>query len=72
MQSEALDPNVTVMDTMTKAAPLAKLNDIKALLGRMMFSGKAMEKKVGLLCAPSPPPQARYRLVCLVEAEWSI
>lgn len=46
MQSEALDPTVNVTETMVKAAPDAKLNDIKALLGRMMFSGKAMEKKV--------------------------
>lgn len=46
MQSEALDPKLTVIDTMVEAAPDAKINDIKALLGRMMFSGKSMEKKV--------------------------
>ena len=32
-------------NTMIKAAPDAALNDVKALLGRMMFSGKAVEKK---------------------------
>ena len=37
---------MTVTGTLVEAAPDAKLNDIKALLGRMMFSGKAMEKKV--------------------------
>lgn len=31
----------------TQASPDAKLNDLKALLGRMLFSGTAMEKKVG-------------------------
>ena len=46
LQSEALDTKLTVTDTMVNAAPLAKINDIKALLGRMMFSGKAMDKKV--------------------------
>lgn len=51
LQSEALDPKLTVIDTMIRAAPEANLNDIKALLGRMMFSGKAMEKKV--LSAPT-------------------
>ena len=51
LQSEALDTRLTVTDTMVDAAPLAKINDIKALLGRMMFSGKAMDKKV----PPSPP-----------------
>ncbi len=30
-----------------RAAPDAKLNDIKALLGKMLFSGAGMEKKVG-------------------------
>lgn len=29
-----------------RAAPEAKLNDIKALLGKMLFSGAGMEKKV--------------------------
>ena len=29
-----------------RAAPDAKLNDIKALLGKMLFSGAGMEKRV--------------------------
>ena len=37
---------MSVTGTLVDAAPDAKLNDIKALLGRMMFSGKAMDKKV--------------------------
>ena len=46
MQSEALDVKLTVEETMVQAAPDAKINDIKALLGRMMFSGKSMDKRV--------------------------
>ena len=45
-QSEALDPNLTVLKTLELAAPDAELQDIKAILGRMMFSGAAMDKKV--------------------------
>jgi len=33
--------------TCCRAAPDAKLNEIKALLGKMLFSGSGMEKKVG-------------------------
>ena len=47
-QADALDLKQSVLNTMIKAAPDAQLNDVKALLGRMMFSGKAMEKKVGV------------------------
>lgn len=45
-QAEALDPQMTVLDTLIQAAPDAKLNDLKQLLGRMLFSGSAMDKKV--------------------------
>ena len=44
-QADALDQKQSVLNTMIKAAPDAALNDVKALLGRMMFSGKAVEKK---------------------------
>lgn len=45
-QADALDLQLSVLQTMVKAAPDAQLNDVKALLGRMMFNSKAMEKKV--------------------------
>jgi ATPase subunit of ABC transporter with duplicated ATPase domains len=48
-QAEALNLDLTVMDTLIQAAPDAKLNDIKALLGKMLFNGASMEKKVGVL-----------------------
>lgn len=48
-QAEALDPKLTVIETLQRAAPDAKLNDIKALLGKMLFSGAGMEKRVDVL-----------------------
>lgn len=48
-QAEALDPNFDAIETLQRAAPDAKLNDIKSLLGKMMFNGAAMEKKAGVL-----------------------
>ncbi|GMH44160.1 hypothetical protein BSKO_12094 [Bryopsis sp. KO-2023] len=48
-QAEALDAHETVLSTLVRAAPDARLDTIKALLGRMMFSGKAMGKKVTVL-----------------------
>ena len=45
VQAEALDANLTVMDTLVRAAPDAQLNDVKALLGRMMFTGRSVQKK---------------------------
>ncbi|KAL4439755.1 hypothetical protein ABPG75_002756 [Micractinium tetrahymenae] len=45
-QAEALDLKLTVLETLIRAAPDAKLNDIKALLGKMLFSGAGMEKRV--------------------------
>eukprot|EP00955_Chlamydomonas_euryale_P055097 356031-Chlamydomonas_euryale.AAC.16 len=48
-QAEALDLKLTVLETLVRASPEAQLNDLKNLLGRMMFSGTGMEKKVGVL-----------------------
>ncbi|KAL6767319.1 hypothetical protein ACKKBF_B34805 [Auxenochlorella protothecoides x Auxenochlorella symbiontica] len=45
-QAEALDPNISVLETLERAAPDARMDDIKALLGRMMFTGSAQEKTV--------------------------
>lgn len=45
-QAEALDGELTVLDTLVHASPDAKLNDLKNLLGRMLFSSGAMDKKV--------------------------
>lgn len=48
-QAEALDPEKNAIETLQYAAPDAKLNDIKSLLGKMMFNGAAMEKKAKVL-----------------------
>ena len=65
-QADALDLKQNVLQTMVKAAPDAQLNDVKALLGRMMFNGKAMEKKVGAcLCVCPCVCQCVCPCVCL-------
>lgn len=46
-QAEALDGELSVLETLVQASPDAKLNDLKSLLGRMLFSSGAMDKKVG-------------------------
>ncbi|MEM1367610.1 MAG: ABC-F family ATP-binding cassette domain-containing protein, partial [Cyanobacteria bacterium P01_H01_bin.15] len=48
-QSEALDLNLTVLDTIQEAVPGWKYEDIRALLGKFLFSGETVEKKVGAL-----------------------
>jgi ATPase subunit of ABC transporter with duplicated ATPase domains len=48
-QSEALDLKLSVLETLTKAADDARLDEIKALLGRMMFSRASFDKKVAVL-----------------------
>ena len=48
-QAEELDLELTALETLVRAAPDARLDDIKALLGRMLFSGSGMERRVGAL-----------------------
>jgi ATPase subunit of ABC transporter with duplicated ATPase domains len=50
-QAEALSPNLTVLETVQRAAAAAGLTDmeVKALLGRMQFGGTAMDKRVAVL-----------------------
>jgi len=45
-QAEALDLSLTVLETLERAAPDAQMREIKSLLGRFMFKGDAMHKKV--------------------------
>ena len=46
-QAQALEPGRTVLETVVQAAPDAQLDDVKALLGRMLFTGLTVNKKVG-------------------------
>ena len=48
-QAEDLDPKLSALNTLIDASPDAKINDLKALLGKMMFSGEAMNRKAGVL-----------------------
>jgi ATPase subunit of ABC transporter with duplicated ATPase domains len=48
-QAEALKPELTVLETIQRAAVSATDMEIKALLGRMQFGGTAMDKRVAVL-----------------------
>lgn len=49
-QADALDIDVTVLDTLRKAAPAdMRYEDIRALLGKFLFKGDDVEKMVGAL-----------------------
>mmetsp|Transcript_4201 Transcript_4201/g.11356 ORF Transcript_4201/g.11356 Transcript_4201/m.11356 type:complete len:726 (+) Transcript_4201:1136-3313(+) len=63
-QAEALDPNLTVLNTLIQAAPDAKLSDLKTLLGRMLFSGPAVDKKVGVLSGGEKARLALAKFMC--------
>eukprot|EP00197_Chlamydomonas_leiostraca_P006476 CAMPEP_0202869404 /NCGR_PEP_ID=MMETSP1391-20130828/12431_1 /ASSEMBLY_ACC=CAM_ASM_000867 /TAXON_ID=1034604 /ORGANISM="Chlamydomonas leiostraca, Strain SAG 11-49" /LENGTH=706 /DNA_ID=CAMNT_0049549717 /DNA_START=43 /DNA_END=2163 /DNA_ORIENTATION=- len=63
-QAEALDLELTVLDTLVQASPDAKLADLKALLGRMMFSGLAMDKKVKVLSGGEKARLALAKFMC--------
>ena len=48
-QAEELDLELSALETLKRAAPDAKLDEVKALLGRMLFSGAGMERQVKFL-----------------------
>ncbi|KIY91540.1 hypothetical protein MNEG_16424 [Monoraphidium neglectum] len=63
-QAEALDLELTVMETLVRSAPDAQLNELKQLLGRMMFSGTAMDKKVKVLSGGEKARLALAKFMC--------
>lgn len=63
-QAEALDLDKDVLATLVTAAPDAKLADLKALLGRMLFSGTAMEKPVRVLSGGEKARLALAKFMC--------
>lgn len=48
-QAEALDLDKTVLETLLHAADAAREDEVKALLGRMMFARSAFDRPVGVL-----------------------
>ena len=48
-QIEALDPAKTVFDELNDAAPRLPTTEVRKLLGAFLFSGDAVDKKVGVL-----------------------
>jgi ATP-binding cassette subfamily F protein 3 len=48
-QIEALNPDNSVFNELNDAAPMMSTTDMRKLLGAFMFSGRAVEKQVGVL-----------------------
>jgi ATP-binding cassette, subfamily F, member 3 len=48
-QIDALDPTNTVFDELNDAAPMLATAEVRKLLGAFLFSGDAVDKKVGVL-----------------------
>jgi len=48
-QIEALNPSNTVFEELNEAAPLLATAEVRKLLGAFLFSGDAVDKKVGVL-----------------------
>jgi len=63
-QAEALDGERTVLETLQRAAPDAQTNELKQLLGRMLFSGTAIEKKVKVLSGGEKARLALAKFMC--------
>ncbi|MCB9080404.1 MAG: ABC-F family ATP-binding cassette domain-containing protein [Lewinellaceae bacterium] len=62
-QSEALQSNRTLLETMEDAAPPEMRTRIRAILGAFLFSGEDVDKKVSVL---SGGERARLALACLL------
>jgi ATP-binding cassette subfamily F protein 3 len=48
-QIDALDPTKTVFDELNDAAPMLSTAEVRKLLGAFLFSGDAVDKRVGIL-----------------------
>jgi ATPase subunit of ABC transporter with duplicated ATPase domains len=63
-QAEALDGERTVLETLQRAAPDAQTNELKQLLGRMLFSGLSIDKKVKVLSGGEKARLALAKFMC--------
>jgi ATP-binding cassette subfamily F protein 3 len=48
-QIDALDPTKTVFEELNDAAPMLSTSDVRRMLGAFLFSGDAIDKRVGIL-----------------------
>jgi ATP-binding cassette, subfamily F, member 3 len=62
-QAEALDPKMTLLETMEEHSPPEMRTRLRAILGAFMFSGEDQDKKVSVL---SGGERARLALACLL------
>ncbi len=62
-QAEALDPKLTLLETMEEHSPPEMRTKLRAILGAFMFSGEDQDKKVFVL---SGGERARLALACLL------
>ena len=62
-QIDALNPAKTVFDELNEAAPMMPSSEIRKLLGAFLFSGDAVDKRVGV---PSGGEQTRLALAKLL------
>jgi ATP-binding cassette subfamily F protein 3 len=62
-QSDALDPNLTVLETIDRDAPFEMRPRLRSILGSFLFSGGDVDKKVVVL---SGGERARLALACLL------
>ena len=62
-QSDALDPNLTLLETMENASPPEMRTRLRNILGAFLFSGEDQDKKVSVL---SGGERARLALACML------
>jgi len=62
-QSERLESNLTLLQTMENATPAEMRTKLRSILGAFMFSGEDVDKKVSVL---SGGERARLALACLL------
>lgn len=62
-QSDALQPNITLLETMENHSPPEMRTQLRSILGAFLFSGEDAEKKVSVL---SGGERARLALACLL------
>ncbi|MFN8624459.1 MAG: ABC-F family ATP-binding cassette domain-containing protein [Candidatus Binatia bacterium] len=48
-QTQVLDPALTVLQEITRAAPMELVPQVRSILGAFLFSGDAVDKRIGVL-----------------------